>query len=698
MSPQSRLGVDFGTSHTVAVLHRDGAVVPLLFDSSPLLPSAVYAEPDARLVVGADARNAARLEPARFEPHPKRRVDDGLVLLGDKEFGVEELFAAVLTRVRLEGERVLGGPVEAVTLTHPAVWGSARRLTLEDAAATAGFGDARLVSEPVAAASYFTHVLRHELPHGRGIVVADLGGGTFDASVVVNTPDGFEVLSVDGVDNLGGVDIDHALVALLSGRYGDQPQWSRLVNPQTMEDRRARRALYEDVRIAKEQLSRRARAELPVPLLGTDTHITRDELEELTRPLLERAVRVTQAVRRASRLPEDRLSDVLLVGGASRMPLVAGMLHRALGTPPVVLEQPELVVAQGATLYEPASNGVAAASEPTRRRAAPTPTPSSEPDPDREPHNEPPQTLSDRPTTAVRAARMLMWVNGAIAALWIFVLVVVADDVTSYSTGDEGIGYLEPLLALVPIAIAPNAVALRLAAILSKQRTRFTRFFALAMNAAIATAAAAIAIHANTQEPPSYIELTVTMSLLAFAQVCLSVTCVVLLNTSSASRWFAVTPPVTAPPPMPVPVARILMWIVTVSGAVAAIPVVVLVGQNAHGYDYISPQITEHVRNVDFTTALAVLPVLLVVLFTISGITAARLNLRWRRVWMVAVVVHVAIPIACLYIISVLANSPHDTAEAAFLIVVSAIVGALSIAILALLLAKTARQTFAHRA
>ncbi|HEY1174868.1 MAG TPA: Hsp70 family protein, partial [Phytomonospora sp.] len=89
----SVLGVDFGTSHTVAVFRRDdGTPSPLLFDGSPLLPSAVCAEPDGTLLTGRDAVHSARLRPERFEPNPKRRVDDGSVLLGDTEIPVTALF------------------------------------------------------------------------------------------------------------------------------------------------------------------------------------------------------------------------------------------------------------------------------------------------------------------------------------------------------------------------------------------------------------------------------------------------------------------------------------------------------------------------------------------------------------------------------------------------------------------------------
>src|SRR5690349_22018311 len=94
------LGVDFGTSNTVAVARwPDGRARPILIDGSPLLPSAVYAEPDGGLVVGRDAVHSARLDPARFEPNPKRHIDDGLVLLGERELPAIELIAAVLARV-----------------------------------------------------------------------------------------------------------------------------------------------------------------------------------------------------------------------------------------------------------------------------------------------------------------------------------------------------------------------------------------------------------------------------------------------------------------------------------------------------------------------------------------------------------------------------------------------------------------------
>ncbi|MFD0558334.1 Hsp70 family protein [Stackebrandtia endophytica] len=305
----------------------------------------------------------------RFEPNPKRRVDDGSILLGDNECDVVTVFAAVLGRVRDECVRV-AGHVPATTLTHPATWGSARRMVLEDAATAAGFPDVRIRAEPVAAATYFARQTDVDLPVGSAVVVFDFGGGTFDVSVVRRTTEEFEVLSVDGVDDLGGVDIDHRLMEHLGRQFSDAPEWNRLMQPAAPEDRRGRRTFVDDVRSVKEQLSRHARADLLIPLVNRETHLTREELEQVTGPMLERAMRVTTAVIRASRLESGQVAGVFLVGGASRMPLVATLLHRHTGIAPTVIDQPELVVAHGATL-EPAQP-----TPPQRQTVSSPPTPS----------------------------------------------------------------------------------------------------------------------------------------------------------------------------------------------------------------------------------------------------------------------------------------------------------------------------------
>ena len=211
---RTRLGIDFGTSNTVAALTGpDGRVRPLVVDGSPLVPSAVFAAGAAEPLVGVDAVRAASGEPAAFEGNPKRRIDDGTVWLGGRDRPVVELIAAVLARVAGEAVRVAGGPVGEVALTHPATWGAPRLAILAAAAARAGLPAVRFVPEPVAAAAYFVSALGDPIPPGRAIVVYDLGAGTFDVSVVCRTAAGFDVLAADGLPDAGGLDLDAALVA-----------------------------------------------------------------------------------------------------------------------------------------------------------------------------------------------------------------------------------------------------------------------------------------------------------------------------------------------------------------------------------------------------------------------------------------------------------------------------------------------------
>jgi len=359
------LGIDFGTSHTIAVVRRaDGGVRPLLFDGSPLTPSAVCADAGGGLLVGRDALHGGRRHPERFEPNPKRHIDRESVLLDDREYPVVELVTAVLRSVAEECRRVVGPP-QQVTVTVPAEWGPARRRVVEDAAVRSGLGAVRLVPEPVAAATYFAKALGHHIGLGSSLVVYDLGAGTFDASVVRRTAHGFETVALDGRGDLGGLDIDAAIVDHLAATYGGHEDWRRLVSPATAEERRWFREFQEEIRGAKERLSRHQQADLAIPLLEVEAHLTRTELEQIAAPLLERTVEVTRTVIRTAGLDLARSAGVFLVGGASRMPLVATMLHRALGLAPTVLDQPEVVVAEGSVLW----------TGPPRPPAAPQPPP-----------------------------------------------------------------------------------------------------------------------------------------------------------------------------------------------------------------------------------------------------------------------------------------------------------------------------------
>ncbi|GAB3813850.1 Hsp70 family protein [Micromonospora zhanjiangensis] len=363
------LGVDLGTSNTVAVLRwPDGRTRPLLVDGQPILPSGVYADHEGRLHVGRDAQRLAQAEPTRYEAHPKRRIDDRSVRLGDREYAPADLLAATLRTVADSAVAATGFLPPAV-LTCPATWNEARRQVLADALARAGWPAAaehtmagpipagtRLLREPVAAARYYTEVLRRPVPMGTAIAVFDLGGGTLDVAVVRNEgadpwgDSGFEVIAAGGIDDLGGLDLDAALVARLGELVAAEhpAQWKQLEQPADTGQWRARHQLWDTVRGAKEMLSRTTVAPVAVPGVEVAVQLTRADLERVATPLLRRAVTETRNVIAAAGLAPEQLTGLFLVGGATRTPLVARLLHADLGVAPTVLEQPELPVAEGA--------------------------------------------------------------------------------------------------------------------------------------------------------------------------------------------------------------------------------------------------------------------------------------------------------------------------------------------------------------
>ncbi|MBF9130943.1 Hsp70 family protein [Plantactinospora sp. S1510] len=345
-----QLGIDYGSSNTVAVLRwPDGRCRPLLFDGSPLLPSALFLQPDGKLVTGRDAVHSARMDPTRFEPNPKRRVDDGTLLLGARSVPLVEAIAATLNRVADEARRAAGTHPSTVALTYPAGWGAVRRNMLTEAAVQAGLPTPTLVPEPVAAAGYFTAVLGHAVRPDHLLVVYDLGAGTFDVAVVRRTGVGFEVCDVDGLVDFGGLDLD----ALVVARVADAVQsahpdlWQRLTAPENPTDQRHFRTLWDDARTAKEMLSRQPNAGLYVPLVDRDVSVGREEFEQSARPQFERVARLTVQVMGRAGVTAENLAGVFLVGGASRVPLAATTVHHATGIAPTVLEQPEIVVAEG---------------------------------------------------------------------------------------------------------------------------------------------------------------------------------------------------------------------------------------------------------------------------------------------------------------------------------------------------------------
>lgn len=364
-----RIAVDFGTSSTciaVSVHGREPQVVAV--DGNPLMSSAVYAGPEGTLFVGQEADRQAAIDPSRYEPHPKRRIDEPELLLGNTVVGVREVIRAVLTRAVAEARRVAGGAaVDQLVLTHPADWGGTRTRVLRQAAGGLA-GRIALVAEPVAAAVFHaaSFPAAHGGPDSPALAVLDLGGGTIDVSVVRRVGAVFRVLATHGDPTFGGADIDQLLLDHVGGLVSttDPDAWRSLIEGRELADRRRRRVIHQDVRGAKETLSRHNYTDIPFPTPFPDAHVTRSDLERLITGPLRRAVELTERTIREAGLRPAELSGIFLVGGSSRIPLVARLIHERCGVVPTALDQPETVVARGAlraVAADPVRTGVVAA-------------------------------------------------------------------------------------------------------------------------------------------------------------------------------------------------------------------------------------------------------------------------------------------------------------------------------------------------
>lgn len=397
-----RVAVDFGTSSTCVVASINGREPQVVVvDGQPLMSSAVYAAPDGTLFVGQEAERQAAVDPSRYEPNPKRRIDEGDLLLGDNVLRVTDVVNAVLKRAVTEARRLAGdAEVELLVLTHPADWGATRTRLLRQAAA----GLARqvaLVPEPVAAAVYHAatfapaelnseRTVEFSGRPGDALAVLDLGGGTVDVSVVQRMPGspadrsspakraGFQVLATRGDPSFGGADVDQALLEHVGSLVSsvDPPEWRKLVEGRELTDRRRRRVLRQDVRGAKETLSRHAYTDVPMPPPFADAHVTREDLERIIAGPLGRAVELTVAAIGESGLRPKQLTAIFLVGGSSRIPMVSRLVHERTGVVPTTLDQPETVVARGAlraVVIDPDRTGSLAGSAVSRLGGAPAP-------------------------------------------------------------------------------------------------------------------------------------------------------------------------------------------------------------------------------------------------------------------------------------------------------------------------------------
>lgn len=357
------IGIDFGTSRSAGAVgepagesasrggRRDAVrVSPLEIEGHRWISSAVALSAEGELVVGADAEDLAASDPERVEPTPKSALGQTApLLLGGAAVDARDAAAAVIRVLLTEATLRAGGraPAAAV-LAHPARWAEARCGALRDAAEHAGLVDVDLVEEPVAAA---IHYAAGEVAPGANVAVYDLGSSTFDTVVLHRTTEGFDLLGVPGRDEaVGGDRFDHLLLTWIGEHLEevDPDLWDRLRTSDEPTWRQAARQLRAQARRAKEALSSYTSTQVLVPVADRDVMVNRSQFEAMIVDDVERTVELMADTVAGTGLAIDDLAAVYLVGGSSRIPLVAQLVAERFGQRVVTRDEPKSVVALGA--------------------------------------------------------------------------------------------------------------------------------------------------------------------------------------------------------------------------------------------------------------------------------------------------------------------------------------------------------------
>jgi molecular chaperone DnaK len=367
------IGIDLGTTNSaMAVLEGGEPTVIPNAEGGRTTPSVVAFTRDGQRLVGAPAKRQQVTNPQntifsikrfmgrkygevseemKIVPYEVDKTPNGDVRVkaGDKEYAPPEISAMILQKLRTDAEAFLGEPVTDAVITVPAYFADAQIEATRDAGKIAGLNVLRIISEPTAAA--LAYGLEKE--SDQTILVFDLGGGTFDVSILDLGGDGvFEVKAVNGDNHLGGDNVDKAIVDWMVAEF------KRDHGIDLVGDRMALQRLYEAAEKAKIELSSTMSTQINLPYVTAtpegpkhlDLQLTRAKLTELTAELLERIVGPTKQALSDAGVTPDQIDQVILVGGMTRMPAVQDKVKEIIGKEPHKGVNPDEVVAVGAAI------------------------------------------------------------------------------------------------------------------------------------------------------------------------------------------------------------------------------------------------------------------------------------------------------------------------------------------------------------
>ena len=351
------VGIDLGTTHSLVAALEDGQPWVIPDEEGELrLPSVVGIGPGGDLLVGAAARRQAAAAPERTVRSIKRQMgSEGTVAMAGKPYRPQEISALILRTLKQRAEEALGEPVEQAVITVPAYFTDAQRQATKEAGEIAGLEVLQIINEPTAAALVFDR--RDD--NGQRLLVYDLGGGTFDVSIVEITGPVTEVLASHGNNRLGGDDFDRRLQRLLVERF-EQAHNLSLPAEAVLEAR-----LLQAAERAKIQLSERTRVTLREAFLHSqgdtplhlETELVREEFEALIQPLLAETLTAIDRALADAGLRAADLDRAILVGGSTRIPLVQELVEDHLPGVAVNSFEPDRCVALGAALQAAVLDG-----------------------------------------------------------------------------------------------------------------------------------------------------------------------------------------------------------------------------------------------------------------------------------------------------------------------------------------------------
>ena len=351
--PEPCVGIDLGTTFSaIAVVTPEGVpeIVPNR-EGERIMPSVVYFD-QSEPIIGTIAKRAATRDPTNSVQFVKRQMGNALWRFeteSGRTYKAEEISALILKRLKDDVEAILQKPVTEAVVTVPAYFNDAQRKATQDAGVIAGLKVLRILNEPTAAALAYAHdnIRKHREPEiGQTVMVYDLGGGTFDVTILRLEGTKIDVLATDGDRSLGGFDWDNALMVHLNEEF------KRVGGSDLLEDPLATELLREQAEQAKKSLSFQEQTRVYLSAAGhtATIHLNRKQVESITGHLLRRTEDLMEASLEAAHLGWGQLDKVLLVGGSTRMPAVRALVQQLLGREPSCELHPDEVVAIGAAI------------------------------------------------------------------------------------------------------------------------------------------------------------------------------------------------------------------------------------------------------------------------------------------------------------------------------------------------------------